>query len=112
MLISSLVFKPETLAWVNGLLSGEVPHTEKRGNTMIEWTAVFPDGCEADLKVVSCGRTGEEDAELPYVDAILFSPGGTELGLLDPVLGKIDGIYQWDPDGPVDCYVLEVKQEG
>lgn len=110
MQTTTLKLKARTVEWINGLLSGQIPHDEKDANTMVEWTARFPDGYECDLKVVSGGRTGEEDADTPYLDPVLFDPSGREVSCLQDESENIVGEYQWDlADG--SSYLLVVEQE-
>jgi hypothetical protein len=115
-LVYSTVLKvtPKAIAGVNGLLAGTIPHDERDGNVMVEWTARFAGGCEADVKLVSGGRTGEDDADLPYLDAVLFDPDGRELACCDAESEKIEGEYQWTVPGgqeDEDLYTLVVEPE-
>jgi hypothetical protein len=105
---------PKALAWVNGLLDGTIPHDEQDGNVMVEWTARFPGGCEADVKLVSGGKTGEDGADLPYLDAVLFDPDGNELACCGADHEKIEGQYRWTVPGGLedeDLYTLAVTAE-
>ena len=72
------------------------------------FTARFPDGLEADIKVCNAAT----DSGGPWVDAVLFDKRGYEVCICEPGESLL-GRYEFDvPDlfGHVDHYILEVKK--
>ena len=67
----------------------------------ITHTAVFPDGIEADIKLVIC------EEEPPYTEGVLFL-NGHELQCTDPE-STYDGEWHFDHNGT--DYVVTVKSE-
>jgi hypothetical protein len=108
---ATLKIKQDRVEYINGLLTGKFPCETKDAEVIVEITAKFPDGCEVDLKLVSGGRAGEDDADLPYLDPVLFSPGGTELCCLDPGHENILGEYRFDVDEEQYLLVVEPAEQ-
>lgn len=110
-----IMVRSEELGDINDILSGTLKHDIADAETMWSATAKFPDKCEADIKVVSSGRTdpgyGEdvEDSELPYVDAVLFDPSGREISVLEPSFERVDGEYEFYVDDTIYRVVVTAR---
>lgn len=98
-----------TVEWINGLLAGSVPCDTKDAETIVTITGKFQNGYEYDLKLVSGGRAGEDDADLPYLDPVIFDPQGRERGVLEPDSENVLGEYRWNVGD--DTYILTVEQK-
>lgn len=84
---------------LNQILRRTKTHPEYASCAVIAtFTAKFPDGCEADIKV--CNGEG------PYVDPVLFDPNGHEIATAE-VTDELAGTYRWDVDG--ESYQLLVS---
>lgn len=65
------------------------------------YTAIFSNGCEADIKVVI-------DADSPYIDPVLFDPNGHEITCLQDESTNLLGEYRFDVGE--DSYIVCVKE--
>lgn len=97
---------PEELDFYNSLLSITSREVYDRYGLKRDegytYTATFPDGTEADVKLVIC-----EGEETPYCEAVFFQHG-CEIGHTD-VTDKIDGEHQCATDDAV--YTVTVTSE-
>ena len=102
---ATIVIPDKEMEQINDLLNltGEEIYQKygyKRDET-ITHTAVFPNGIEADIKLVIC------EEELPYTEGVLFL-NGHELQCTDPE-STYDGEWYFDHNGT--DYVVTVKSE-
>ena len=98
---ATVTITPYEAEEANRLLSlEEADPDSKECSTLMEWTATFPNGFQADIKVCNgdCG---------PWVDAVLFCENGSELGVCEPGEGPIEGEFHFEENG--DTYVVTVE---
>lgn len=84
---TEIAISPAALAEVNALLScgGQIEES-KREAVLRSWTATFQDGCQVDLKICNGDRG-------PWIDCVLFDSDGTEIQVLEPTDGPLEGDY-------------------
>lgn len=100
---AEIALEQKKLDFVNHLLSmtGDEIYDKygfKRDETIIS-TAVFPDGMQADIKIVIC----DED---PYTEAVLFDKNGFQKAYTDP---KYEYTGDWELEYDDVNYVVTVK---
>lgn len=66
------------LQQVNKWLTARAPEEFQNENNTVSVTAVFPDGCEMDIKCCGC------QSEPSWTEAVLFNAKGGELCCTDP----------------------------
>lgn len=103
--ISEIVLDQEELDFINQLLSmtGDEIYDKygfKRDETIVN-TAVFPDGMQADIKLVICD--GENK---PYTEAVLFDKNGFQKAYTDP---EDEYTGDWELEYDDVNYVVTVK---
>lgn len=103
--ISEIVLDQEELDFINQLLSmtGDEIYDKyglKRDETIVN-TAVFPDGMQADIKLVICD--GENK---PYTEAVLFDKNGFQKAYTDP---EDEYTGDWELEYDDVNYVVAVK---
>ena len=102
---AEIVLEQEELDFINQLLSmtGDEIYDKyglKRDETII-YTAVFPDGMQADIKLVICD--GENK---PYTEAVLFDKNGFQKAYTDP---EDEYAGDWELECDDVNYVVTVK---
>ncbi len=100
---TEVVLEQEELDFINQLLSmtGDEIYEKyglKRDETIV-YTAVFPDGMQADIKLVIC----DED---PYTEAVLFDKNGFQKAYTDP---KYEYTGDWELEYDDVNYAVAVK---
>lgn len=100
---AEITLDQKELDFINELLSmaGDgiyEKHGLKRDETIVN-TAVFPDGMQADIKLVICD-------EEPYTEAILFDKNGFQKAYTDP---KYEYTGDWELEYDDVNYVVTVK---
>lgn len=80
------------------ILDGEADN-EANDEVVKTYTATFPNGYQADIKVV--------DGDPPFVDPVLFNEHGQEVCCIE-VADDLCGTYQFSVDG--DTYVVVVRK--
>lgn len=80
----------------------------KPHENVASWTAKFPDGCFADIKV----NTGEKDHEL-YCEAVLFDALGSQVAFSHEASYELDGPdwVLWAGDNEYRVHVVEKENE-
>lgn len=106
--ISEIVLDQEELDFINQLLSmtGDEIYDKyglKRDETIVN-TAVFPDGMQADIKLVICD--GENK---PYTEAVLFDKNGFQKAYTDPE-DEYTGDWELEYDDVNYVVVVKVKE--
>lgn len=100
---TEIVLEQEKLDFINQLLSmtGDEIYDKyglKRDETIV-YTAVFPDGMQADIKLVICD-------EEPYTEAVLFDKNGFQKAYTDP---EDEYTGDWELEYDDVNYVVTVK---
>lgn len=100
---TEIVLEQEKLDFINQLLSmtGDEIYDKyglKRDETIV-YTAVFPDGMQADIKLVICD-------EEPYTEAVLFDKNGFQKAYTDP---EDEYTGDWELEYDNINYVVTVK---
>lgn len=100
---TEIVLEQEKLNFINQLLSmtGDEIYDKyglKRDETIV-YAAVFPDGMQADIKLVICD-------EEPYTEAVLFDKNGFQKAYTDP---KYEYTGDWELEYDDVNYVVTVK---
>lgn len=100
---TEVVLEQEELDFINQLLSmtGDEIYEKyglKRDETIV-YTAVFPDGMQADIKLVICD-------EEPYTEAVLFDKNGFQKAYTDP---EDEYTGDWELEYDDVNYVVTVK---
>lgn len=100
---TEVVLEQEELDFINQLLSmtGDEIYEKyglKRDETIV-YTAVFPDGMQADVKLVICD-------EEPYTEAVLFDKNGFQKAYTDP---EDEYTGDWELEYDDVNYVVTVK---
>lgn len=100
---TEVVLEQEELDFINQLLSmtGDEIYEKyglKRDETIV-YTAVFPDGMQADVKIVICD-------EEPYTEAVLFDKNGFQKAYTDP---EDEYTGDWELEYDDVNYVVAVK---
>lgn len=83
---------PKTLATINEYLSASREEDYQDEDDTISVTAVFPDGCQMDIKC--CGSQDESS----WTEAVLFDKQGRELCFSEPA-DEFDGEWELEFDG-------------
>jgi len=102
-MIQHIKIPKEELDYMNKVISGKAGLFGE--NTIAIYTAKFPNGIEADIKV--CG-VKEADCT-PFVDAVIFDDGN-ELCCLEPCFDALDGRYIFQVDD-VEYIVAIIPEE-
>lgn len=102
---AEIVLEQEELDFINQLLSmtGDKIYDKyglKRDETIV-YTAVFPDGMQADIKLVICD--GENK---PYTEAVLFDKNGFQKAYTDP---EDEYAGDWELEYDDINYVVSIK---
>lgn len=100
---AEIVLEQEELDFINALLlmTGDEIYNKyglKRDETIV-YTAVFPDGMQADIKLVICD-------EEPYTEAVLFDKNGFQKAYTDP---EDEYTGDWELEYDDVNYVVNVK---
>lgn len=100
---TEVVLEQEELDFINQLLSmtGDEIYEKyglKRDETIV-YTAVFPDGMQADIKLVICD-------EEPYTEAVLFDKNGFQKAYTDP---EDEYTGDWELEYDDVNYIVTVK---
>lgn len=100
---TEIVLEQKELDFINQLLSmtGDEIYSKyglKRDETIV-YTAVFPDGMQADIKLVICD-------EEPYTEAVLFDKNGFQKAYTDP---EDEYTGDWELEYDDVNYVVTVK---
>jgi hypothetical protein len=103
----ALTLTDDTVDRINGMLAGTMAHKSKDSDKIWSTCVSFSDGYAIDIDLVSCGRTGEDGAEPPYLDVTLFDDQGHEIAFLDSGREKLEGTYEFKIDRAVYTIVLE-----
>ena len=98
-----ITVKPERLAYANGLMAkGTVNLADydlPKFENIETWTATFPNGISADIKL----NTSGDDV---WCEGVLFDKNNLEIACTD-VMDKLDGEYVWSVGS--DTYKVIVK---
>ena len=94
------------LAVVNDLLTGRIPCLKHDGFLFVDLVEYFADGYSVNVKVISGGAKGTQDACLPYCDVVLFNEDGNEVDSTGSAREKLTGEYKFIDDEHV-CHVVE-----
>lgn len=107
MLCATIEITPDELVEATRLLALDDGEPDSRMiSTLMEWTAVFSDGIEVDLKVCN--------GEPPYSEACWIDTDGQELEFQDSDDNSLLGPWQFDHKDSGTTYLLTVvvKENG
>ena len=88
---TTLTVKAYVLDEMNRILEGPGLEDTDKDGVIQTFTAQFDDGCFADIKVCN--------GDTLWIDAVLFTPNGGEIAVMEPQEGPLDGEYEWEVDG-------------
>ena len=98
---STLFVEDHVLEEMNRILAGPGPGDTDLDGIIQMFTGEFGDDCFADIKVCN--------GDTPWIDAVLFSPDGSEIAVVEPQDGPLDGEYEWEVDGHTYRLLLRAR---